>query len=478
MMKRFIVITLLLSILLSGCITNNVSNNPPAILSFTPETFELYPDAYTSITFSIKPHDPDEDHIVCRWYVNDEYLTEGDKLTYTFTKEKTDIIKVVVDDGKYTIDNTWKVNTAIDMPLLIENVENIRSLKFLEDVPFEYISRENLLEKQEENYIEQKEEIYITEKILLALNVWEKGDFYEELLDFYNEGIIGYYNYDEKKVYLIEERNENPIVRKITIAHELTHVLQDQHYNILSMETQMKGDDRLIALTCLLEGDASYVEATYTLGLSIIEIDALYEYYASYEYCDFNNIIADIAFFPYIYGTMFVEEIISKYGIEYLESVYKRPPSSTEQILHLEKYLSNESPILVEAPYHEKLESLEETTLGEGMLSIILEKHIPKNEAKTAAEGWGGDSYGYYESDDAYLFLYATKWDDQNDAIEFYNAYLHSIKNWDIYYNILKDDGNYHMLLESANRYVALTLSGDSVLLAISNSIEIATSYV
>ena len=53
----------------------------------------------------------------------------------------------------------------------------------------------------------------------------------------------------------------------------------------------------------------------------------------------------------------------------------------------------------------------------------MLDKWLPVENAELAAEGWGGDLFNYYESDDDFLFTWDILWDSPEDANEFYNTF-------------------------------------------------------
>ncbi len=92
--------------------------------------------------------------------------------------------------------------------------------------------------------------------------------------------------------------------------------------------------------------------------------------------------------------------------------------------MHPEKYYDSEQPVAITAPHVPiGMASLEENTMGEGMLLTILVQHITYEAAEEACAGWGGDHYGYYESDENYAFVYDAVWDTVEDAVQWYDAF-------------------------------------------------------
>jgi hypothetical protein len=62
---------------------------------------------------------------------------------------------------------------------------------------------------------------------------------------------------------------------------------------------------------------------------------------------------------------------------------------------------------------------------GEFGYSLILSEFISKQQARTAAEGWGGDQYALYENaaKGQVVLAHLSAWDTAKDAEEFFNAY-------------------------------------------------------
>src|SRR5262249_8054576 len=84
-------------------------------------------------------------------------------------------------------------------------------------------------------------------------------------------GTLAYYDSKTKRVYV--RGTELDVSRKVTLAHELTHVLQDQSFD-LSKLTKLDSDDARIAFRTIVEGDATRIEDKYIQSLSQADQDA------------------------------------------------------------------------------------------------------------------------------------------------------------------------------------------------------------
>ena len=114
-----------------------------------------------------------------------------------------------------------------------------------------------------------------------------------------------------------------------------------------------------------------------------------------------------------------------------ISQAFTELPQSTEQILHAEKYLAREAPMRVHTPdissvLGARWKRIDYDINGEWGLYLILDEYLKAvDESKRAAAGWGGDRYALYEeARSGKLFLtQLTRWDTEQDAREFYDAY-------------------------------------------------------
>jgi hypothetical protein len=125
-------------------------------------------------------------------------------------------------------------------------------------------------------------------------------------------------------------------------------------------------------------------------------------------------------------GAVFALSLFVRGGLRALDQAYDRPPLSTEQVIHPEKYLRGEKPVTIDpASVEEYLagkgyQALYRTVLGELGAAILLETHFSKEDLSAASEGWGGDTFVVFEKKGSpALVLWVTEWDGEPDAVEF-----------------------------------------------------------
>ena len=145
-----------------------------------------------------------------------------------------------------------------------------------------------------------------------------------------------------------------------------------------------------------------------------------------------TNLMEEIRLFPYEKGATFVSEIYASGGIEALNNLYLSPPTTTEQILHPEKYLQGEEAVIVQSidiselipsSYHEIFTG----SFGEWktylLLTFGLNSHMEPEVSSNVAAGWAGDHLQIYQSEDGGEIL-AGHWafDTYIDTVEFQEA--------------------------------------------------------
>ncbi len=252
------------------------------------------------------------------------------------------------------------------------------------------------------------------------------------------------------EIYVIYE-NFNPWNMpnaEATLIHELTHIWQPDLVNPTDFDTDK-------AHTALVEGDASYMGeyfktqySTYASPNNLYN-DGMLAFLVDIPL--FNNIhpstpetISKLNWFPYTYGKVFVTSLIDNGGWAGLNMCYESAytPSTTEQILHLDKYYANETALPTEAPVLadsswvkiQNPRGYYSDSFGEYFIQVMLGNWIKNGnsqqvaqEALDASAGWGGDNYTYYERDDDFLFTWNITWDSVQDASEFTQAFTHMI---------------------------------------------------
>lgn len=275
-------------------------------------------------------------------------------------------------------------------------------------------------------------------------------DLYTLLRDLYTEQIAGFYDDETKTMYVIQdEAFRGP--QRSTYAHEYTHALQDQTFDFrgglkMTDETCEQQSEYCAAVQSLIEGDASLTEQFWLLNAASPEdrqqIQEFYQNYQSPVFDTSPEFLQQDFLFPYRQGLDFVLALYQKGRWSAINAAFEKPPVSTEQILHPEKY-PNDAPLEVNVPDLSPVltgyELYDEGEIGEWYLYLILaygEKQawrLSESIAAQAAAGWGGDVYQVWRNpqNGETLLLVNIRWDSENDAKEFYDAFQqYGVQRW------------------------------------------------
>ena len=109
------------------------------------------------------------------------------------------------------------------------------------------------------------DEIHADELSLKMFGLVPQGfDLRKSTVDLLTEQAAAFYDYDEKKLFLLNDASVGG--ETTTLAHELSHALADQHFNLENfMEETPSNDDENLAHTAVVEGEASWLMIAYEL---------------------------------------------------------------------------------------------------------------------------------------------------------------------------------------------------------------------
>jgi hypothetical protein len=257
------------------------------------------------------------------------------------------------------------------------------------------------------------------------------------IIKLLTEQVMGYYDPKTQIFYLADWVNLDE--QQPVMAHELTHALQDQHFNLRRFEHWPKGDsDAELAAHALVEGDAMLTMSFYVmrdLKRAVAMMKSMNAGGSTQEIDRAPRALKESLLFPYDQGLSFTQQLYKRGGWAQVSQAFTDLPQSTEQIMHPDKYFAHDAPVKLSVPDIA-------TTLGTGWRRIdydvngewnyyeILAEYLPSDkEAERAAAGWGGDRYAVYEQAQtgSVLIAQATTWDTEQDAREFADAYARRV---------------------------------------------------
>ncbi len=287
-------------------------------------------------------------------------------------------------------------------------------------------------------------------------------NFKDVMIRVYSEEIAAFYDPKTKTMHLIREPDKkdarpkgfletllrgdgsfNKDENKTVIAHELTHALADQNYDLDKMQDAIKhDDDRAMALSSLIEGEATLTMMAAQMkdwdGSQIIHVRAedldrtfslmmpLMTMGSGPSMKTAPPILTESLLFPYLRGRVKCARLVNDGGWKALDEAYKNPPLSTEQVIHPEKLRAKpDAPTAVDLGKIDAGPGWKEVTrnvVGEMQLAVLLKKY----SGKEAAAGWDGDQFAAFEASDGRRLglVWFSTWDSEDDAREFARSYL------------------------------------------------------
>jgi hypothetical protein len=319
---------------------------------------------------------------------------------------------------------------------VLKETSEIRELAILRPVKSGAQSRTEIERMVIRNLDEQTTpaEMHATEVSLRKLGLVPKDFQYRTfVVKLLTEQVAGYYDPKVQQFYLadwIELEGQKPVM-----AHELTHALQDQHFNLRRFEQWPKGDaDAELAAHALIEGDATLAMTLYMAKNPLVALAFMRSVgstnTSSEEFQKAPRALRESLVFPYQEGSEWATQLYKRGGWRMVSDAFNKLPQSTEQILHPEKYFSYEAPVKISLPDVRGFlagtwKRVDYDVNGEWSYYLILDEFLKApGESRRAAAGWAGDRYEVYETKSGDTFLVQmTAWDTANDAREFFDAY-------------------------------------------------------
>ena len=226
-------------------------------------------------------------------------------------------------------------------------------------------------------------------------------------------------------------------LRRMVIAHELTHAMQDREVDMEAMHlADLSNLDRYFAHRAVFEGMASVVMYSVAQDLpldGLPDIAGFMRERFTGSRDDFGGrasdpppLLVQFLFDPYVDGSAFVQHILAARPELSLGSLLKPMPLTEEQILHPEKYLQGDVPTPIDlsrvtdrVPAH--WEPYHRNEIGEQDLRLLLTLNgSTPQEAARAASGWDGFSISAFSNQgDSIALIGVSVWDSSEDATEF-----------------------------------------------------------
>jgi hypothetical protein len=307
-------------------------------------------------------------------------------------------------------------------------VEEERGLTFEEPVEVELADDAEFERRLLEDLDESRDELAESELVFQALGLIEPD---ADLLAAFEEslagGVIGFYD-PETDELVVRGTDTGPYVRT-TIAHELTHALDDQHFDLDRPEIDESDGEEGFGFSALVEGSAVRVEERYLASLSP-EDQATYaeaeaEIAEDFPVFSVPRVVLEMLVAPYALGPVLVDHVIDEGGQRAFDAAFAEPPVTSEQVLEPERFTEDEGPVAVTPPVGAGTVA-SDGAFGAFLLQLMLGEELDPPETRDAVDGWGGDAYVAWADGDRACVRVSVVGDSAADTDELAEA----IESW------------------------------------------------
>lgn len=274
-----------------------------------------------------------------------------------------------------------------------EFVQQARGRPFKEFPVIELLENDQFDEDLLEGFEESRADLEEDEKLLKALGLIEADlDLFTTFESLLEVGVVGFYDPEDGR--LVVRGGDFDLYGQSILVHELVHAFDDQWFDL--NRDDFENDDAEYGFLAVVEGNASYVEEQWRLGLNDRDLALLREQELGSiapedldRLLSLPEILLELQSSPYLDGERYVADLIEDGGAELVDERLADPPETSEEVLH-----PNSRPDLLSTPRLERPDVdgsvLHEDRLGEIIIRLWL--------GERAATGWGNDVSVTWES--------------------------------------------------------------------------------
>jgi hypothetical protein len=325
---------------------------------------------------------------------------------------------------------------------IAQDLTKISAMPLKHPVPCDFITKEKINKFLNDRVkdVAKPEEIRAEELTLKKFGLVPSDfDLAKNTVDLLTEQAAAFYDYDKKKLFITDSTPSD--TREPVLAHELAHAIADQNFNLARFIRQgRKSDDGSTARLAVMEGQATWLMSEFLArkaGQSLKDSPTLLAMMSSVndggsgQYPVFDNSPLYLRLslvFPYTKGMLFQNAVYSRDSQYGFAELFLKPPVSTQQIMHPEKYFAGVKPTEPELPdphLPKGYKNLVGGTLGELEHSVMLEQFSGKERAEQLAPHWRGSTFALLENKKhgRIVLLYAAEWDTEAAARDYFAAY-------------------------------------------------------
>lgn len=340
----------------------------------------------------------------------------------------------------------------------------------------EQFLKKRMEEDKDQQRLERAEATF--KKLRLLPQQFELRSFLIALL---KEQVAGFYDPKSKTVYLLDWVDADS--QKPVLAHELTHALQDQNFDMekwlgigkkpKSIQEEIEMEEERGAKQAVLEGQGMIALLDYTMApqdmrvtdapqiIEALRAGMTLENPSSPTFNTAPMFLKEVIVFPYSEGLEFELKVLQKRGTEgAFSGVLKTPPVSSRQILQPETYLVGEQiPYMKVADFDpvfgKSWKRWDYGTMGQYDIQLTLKQWLGFEQAYKVSPGWrGGYYFSYWKSNGKKApaddridtkdlgLVYVSRWDTPGRAVDFALTYGRAVGKRYVNAQVTKSIGN------------------------------------
>lgn len=308
-------------------------------------------------------------------------------------------------------------------------VEQIRGHEFVTEPVVEFIDPATFEAELLASLAAEEADIAPDDTAFTALDwITASQDLVTEYRKLYGGGVVGYY--DPADGTLKVRGTKLTPYRREVIAHELTHALDDQTFDLSDLDSEGLLDAEYLAQLVAIEGSAERVRSRYAASFNALEsLQSVQEQLSAGNDPDMLTIpvtLMTLMTAPYLRGAQFQSELIAALGNPAgPDGSLTRYPGNTEQAFDTAKYLTDEQADEIPAPPTDSGAPIERSGgFGPLLLSMVLREGLVLDSLDPLTRPWNGGAYTSWESPTGACIRVDTRWDTTEAASAIVGALL------------------------------------------------------
>ena len=329
---------------------------------------------------------------------------------------------------------------------IVAKLGDISGLEPRAKIRHEQISREYMKDFLERRIREEVKprEIEAEEAVLKKLGFAPPDfDLKKTTIDLLTEQAAAFYDFHKKKLFVVD--SSDGIAERSALVHELAHALADQHFHLARFIGRAnQNDDSALARMAVMEGQATWLMSEYLARQSgkslenspeLVKLMSDMNGASSGQFPVFDRApryLQETLLFPYTQGMLFQQALVAKMGKSAFAEVFLRPPETTQQILHPERYFEHAKRVrlpLPAFPSERNYRAFTDGELGELDNSILLRQYASDRDAEAVAPEWRGGTFRLFARKHRatdwrqMVLVYVSEWSGPAQAQKYFELY-------------------------------------------------------